>query len=673
MFKTARMRKIKIMTLDKYVAPTVRAFHEQGLIQISDMTESIQQDPELAEMVTPSKATPLTGKISSLLMKANGISDLFGNSLSEGHGLKDKLMSFISPDIPTPREVEDLETEAFLEKAEETLNKVEAKTSVIEGKLAALDSEVSELKSNKSLANNLNNFDMDLALLKDSKYTSVTVGRIDAESASEIKNKLGNLTDELDVFVVPEEKATAIIVVITLKEFTEDVQNTLRDFNFEKFEIGNVEGKPQEIISKADSRLQSIESERATVKSDLRVVAEQWDDEILILKEQLENEKEKNEIFSTFVQTDDTYILEAWVPVKDVEKVEQVMEKASEGHYVIEVIDVEDDYDDEDVPILQTNPGYAKPYEFLVGMYAPVRYHEIDPTILVAIMFPFFFGYCLTDAFYGIIVSLVGIVLIRGLGKTSKTMHSMGYILVACGIWTIILGLATNGFIGDFTERFIDYRLPTVVPLIESFVHPENILILALAIGVIYENIGFLIGAIDNIRYGNVKDAIGSQLCWFVLEAGIVLLALGFLMPAIGMIGMVIGAVLIIACLGMLIYANGFYGVMDVFGYLGNILSYARLLALCLATGGIAMTVNILAELCYDMIPFIGIVLAVIVFIFGHIVNMMFNVLGSFINSLRLHYVEFFGQFFMGGSKKFEAFKASRIFTKLNIKNFSDI
>lgn len=665
MFKTARMRKIKIMTLDKYVAPTVRAFHEQGLIQISDMTESIQQDPELAEMVTPSKATPLTGKISSLLMKANGISDLFGNSLSEGHGLKDKLMSFISPDIPTPREVEDLETEAFLEKAEETLNKVEAKTSVIEGKLAALDSEVSELKSNKSLANNLNNFDMDLALLKDSKYTSVTVGRIDAESASEIKNKLGNLTDELDVFVVPEEKATAIIVVITLKEFTEDVQNTLRDFNFEKFEIGNVEGKPQEIISKADSRLQAIESERATIKSDLRVVAEQWDDEVLILKEQLENEKEKNEIFSTFVQTDDTYILEAWVPAKDVEKVEQVMEKASEGHYVIEVIDVEDDYDDEDVPILQTNPGYAKPYEFLVGMYAPVRYHEIDPTILVAIMFPFFFGYCLTDAFYGIIVAIVGIVLIRGLGKTSNTMNSMGYILVACGIWTIILGLATNGFIGDFTERFLAYRLPTVVPLIESFVHPENILIIALAIGIVYENIGFLIGAIDNIRYGNVKDAIGSQLCWFVLEAGIVLLALGFLIPSVGMIGMVIGAVLIIACLGMLIYANGFYGVMDVFGYLGNILSYARLLALCLATGGIAMTVNILTGLCYDMIPVIGVVLAVIVFIFGHIANMMFNVLGAFINSLRLHYVEFFGQFFMGGSKKFEAFKASRIFTKI--------
>ncbi|MCI7291963.1 MAG: V-type ATP synthase subunit I [Methanobrevibacter woesei] len=665
MFKTARMRKIKIMTLDKYVAPTVRAFHEQGLIQISDMTESIQQYPELAEMVTPSKATPLTGKISSLLMKANGISDLFGNSLSEGHGLKDKLMSFISPDIPTPREVEDLETEAFLEKAEETLNKVEAKTSVIEGKLAALDSEVSELKSNKSLANNLNNFDMDLALLKDSKYTSVTVGRIDAESASEIKNKLGNLTDELDVFVVPEDKATAIIVVITLKEFTEDVQNTLRDFNFEKFEIGNVEGKPQEIISKADSRLQSIESERATVKSDLRVVAEQWDDEILILKEQLENEKEKNEIFSTFVQTDDTYILEAWVPAKDVEKVEQVMEKASEGHYVIEVIDVEDDYDDEDVPILQTNPGYAKPYEFLVGMYAPVRYHEIDPTILVAIMFPFFFGYCLTDAFYGIIVAIVGIVLIRGLGKTSNTMNSMGYILIACGIWTIILGLATNGFIGDFTERFLAYRLPTVVPLIESFVHPENILIIALAIGIVYENIGFLIGAIDNIRYGNVKDAIGSQLCWFVLEAGIVLLALGFLVPSVGMIGMVIGAVLVVACLVMLIYANGFYGVMDVFGYLGNILSYARLLALCLATGGIAMTVNILTGLCYDMIPVIGVVLAVIVFILGHIANMMFNVLGAFINSLRLHYVEFFGQFFMGGSKKFEAFKASRIFTKI--------
>lgn len=663
MFKTARMRKIRIVTLDKYVAPTVDALHESGLIQVSDISESIQQDPELAELVIPSKATPYTGKLSSLLMKTNGISELLGNSLSEGHGLKDTIMSFISPDMPVQKDIEKLDTAAFIEKAEETLAKVESKTSVIEGKLSALDAETSELKSNKSLAKRLSNFDMDLALLKDSKYTSITVGRINAESTSEIKNELSNLTDELEMFTVPTDDGE-IITVVTLKEFNDDVYSTLRKFDFEKIEIGNVEGTPENVISSADSRLLTIESERAAVKGELRAVAEQWDDEILALKEQLENEKDKNEILSSFVQTKDAYILEAWVPVKDTEKVEQLVESSSEGHCAFETIEIEGT-DDEDVPVLQQNGWYAKPFEYLVDMYSPVRYNEIDPTIFVALTFPFFFGFCLTDAVYGLVVSLIGVVLIKGIGKVKESMNSFGWILVWSGLWAVVLGLLTNGFIGDFPERIMGYRLPTVFAPVEAFKHPDTILIIAIAFGLLYTNLGFIVGAINNLRYGNVKEAIGSQICWFVFEAGIVFLALGYLMPAIGMAGMALGGILILATIVMLIWANGAYGVMDIFGYMGDVLSYARLLALCLATGGIAMTVNILAAMIDSMVPFAGIVLAVLIFIFGHIANFAFQVLGAFINALRLNYVEFFSQFFMSGKGKFEAFKASRTFTKL--------
>ena len=665
MFKTARMRKIRIVTLEKYVDPTVDALHESGLIQVSDISESIQQDPELAEFVVPAKATPYTGKLSSLLMKTNGISELLGDSLSEGHGLKDTLMSFISPDMPVQKEVEVLDTEAFIKKAEDTLAQVESKTSVIEGKLSALDTETSELKSNKSLANRLSNFDMDLALLKDSKYTSTTVGRINAESTSEIKNELSNLTDELEIFTVPmDDKEGEIITVVTLNEFNDDVYSTLRKFDFEKIEIGDVEGTPQHIISKADSRLLTIESERAAVKKELRAVAEQWDDDILALKEQLENEKEKNEILSSFVQTKDAYVLEAWVPVKDTEKVEQLVEKSSDGHCAFETIEVEGT-DDENVPVLQQNGWYSKPFEYLVDMYSPVRYNAMDPTIFVAITFPFFFGFCLTDAVYGLLVSLIGVVLLKGLGKIKESMHSFGWILIWSGLWAVILGLLTNGFIGDFPERIAGFRLPTVFAPVEAFKHPDTILIIAIAIGLLYTNIGFILGAINNLRYGNVKDAIGSQICWFVFEAGLIFLALGYLMPAIGMIGYILGGILVIATIGMLIWANGAYGVMDIFGYMGDVLSYARLLALCLATGGIAMTVNILAKMMTDMVPVIGIVLAIIVFFGGHIANFAFQVLGAFINALRLNYVEFFSQFFMEGKGKFEAFKAKRTFTKL--------
>ena len=664
MFKTARMRKIRIVTLEKYVAPTVDALHESGLVQVSDISESIQQDPELADVVTPAKATPYTGKLSSLLMKTNGISELLGDSLSEGHGLKDTLMSFISPDMPVQKEVESLNTEDFIKKAEDTLAQVESKTSVIEGKLSALDAETSELKSNKSLANRLSNFDMDLALLRDSKYTSTTVGRINAESASEIKNELSKLTDELEVFTVPmDDKEGEIITVVTLKEFSDDVYSTLRKFDFERIEIGDVEGTPQHIISNADSRLLTIESERASVKSELKAVAEQWDDEILALKEQLENEKEKNEILSSFVQTKDAYVLEAWVPVKDTEKVEQLVEKSSDGHCAFETIEVEGT-DDENVPILQQNGWYARPFEYLVDMYSPVRYNAIDPTIFVAITFPLFFGFCLTDAVYGLIVALLGVVLLKGMGKVKKSMHSFGWILIWSGLWAVILGLITNGFLGDFPERIVGFRLPTVISSVEAFVHPDTILIIAIAIGLLYTNIGFLIGAINNLRYGNKKDAIGSQICWFVFEAGIVLLALGYI-QVLGMVGIILGAILIVATIGMLVWANGAYGVMDIFGYMGDVLSYARLLALCLATGGIAMTVNILAQMIDQMVPFVGIVLAIFIFIFGHIANFLFQVLGAFINALRLNYVEFFSQFFMEGRGKFEAFKAKRTFTKI--------
>lgn len=665
MFKTARMRKIRIVTLDKYVAPTVDALHESGLIQISDISDSIQQDPELAELVTPAKATPYTGKLSSLLMKTNGISELLGNSLSEGHGLKDTLMSFISPDLPVQKEVDRLDTEAFIEKAEDTLSQVEAKTNVIEGKLAALDAETSELKSNKSLAKRLYNFDMDLADLKDSKYTSTTVGRINAESASEIKNELSNLTDELDIFTVPmDDKEGEIIVVVTLNEFSDDVYSILRKFDFERIEVGDVEGYPQQIISNADARLLTIESERSSIKTELRAVAEQWDDDILALKEQLENEKEKNEILSSFVQTKDAYVLEAWVPIKDTVKVEQLVETSSDGHCAFETVEVEGT-DDENVPVLQQNGWYAKPFEFLVDMYSPVRYNAMDPTIFVAITFPFFFGFCLTDAVYGLVVSALGVVLIRGMGKVKESMNAFGWILIWSGLWACVLGLITNGFIGDFPERIAGFRLPTVYGSVESFVHPDTILLIAIAVGLLYTNIGFILGAINNLRYGNVKEAIGSQICWLVFEAGIILLALGFMMPGIGMICMILGGILILATIGMLVWANGAYGVMDIFGYMGDILSYARLLALCLATGGIAMTVNILSVMVNNMVPFAGIVLAIIVFIGGHIANFAFQVLGAFINALRLNYVEFFSQFFMEGKGKFEAFKANRTFTKL--------
>ncbi len=668
MFQTERMRKLRIVTLDTYAQNIVNVLHEEGIVQIDDISERIQQDPEIAELVTPSKATSQTGQISSLLMKTSSISDTFGNAQAFGNSIKDTLHSVISPDLIVPKQVDDLDTDALIVYAESVLDDVGAELDPLQEKLSALDTEKSRLTSKITVANKLTNLNVDLGTLRDTNTTSTIVGRIDVESASEVKAELNKITDEIVIDEVKQNNEFISIIVITSNEYKDNVYSSLRKFNFDSLDVDDMEGTPSQFISSAQSRLDTIESEKSQLQGQLKELAKKWDDDILALKEQLENEKEKNEIFSSFAQTKNSKFFEAWIPVKKVDEATQLIEKASEGYCVIEVEDVPDN--SEDVPVLQNHTGYVKPYELIVQMYSPLKYNEIDPTLFVAITFPFFFGFCLTDVFYGFLNFLVGyFVLYRGLGRNSEDIRSYGKIFMACGIWAIVLGAITNAMLGDFYDRILGIGpLPTTIPWLDSFHNAATILVIAIIVGFIYLNIGFLLGAINNFRNGDKKEALSSQIVWFVFEFGIIFLALGYMVPSVGMIGFVLGGLFIIASLGLLMWGSGAYGMMDVFSYMGDLLSFARLLALCLATGGVAMTVNIIANMCNTMIPIpiVGLILAIIVFIGGHFVNWLFQTLGAAVNALRLNYVEFFAQFYQGGKNKFEAFKAQRKFTKIN-------
>jgi V/A-type H+-transporting ATPase subunit I len=664
MFKTVRMQKLKIMAPDDYIPDVVKNLHEEGIVQVEDVSERIQQDPKTAELLKPSKVTPYTGKISSLLMKTTSISELLGEALTVNTGLKGKLKGFISPQLPNIYDVEEMDTETLIKHAESVLAEVEPQTKEVEDKIAALDSEKSSLESHINVANKLKGLDLDLSLLQDSNHTSSLVGRMDVESIEEYKKELSKITEQLLVEETNDEDPNyKVLITIVPAQLKDDVYILLRKFDFERLDTDGLEGTPTQVISKSNSRIQEIEVEKSQVKSGLKTIADEWDDKILVLKEQLEIEKERNEIYASFGKTKTTKVLEAYIPKPKVEKALKVLDTTTEGNYVSELEDIPDE--DEDVPILQKNNSYAKPYETLVQMYGPMKYNTIDPTLFVAITYPFFFGFCLTDAGYGIFVTLLGVLLYMGLGKIRNTFKNFGIILMECGIWAIVLGLITNSFIGDLFPRFFNIALPTVVPMLDSFKHPANILIIAIAVGILYTNVAFICGAINNIRNGEVKEALGSQICWFFLEIGIIFLAAGFMIPAVGIIGKAIGAVLIIITFILLIYASGPYGVMDVFGFLGDVLSYARLLALCLATGGIAMTVNILTQLVGTSVPYVGILIAIIIFIFGQIANFCFQVLGALVNALRLNYVEFFGQFYISGKNMFEPFKAKRRFTKV--------
>ena len=671
------MKKLKILTLDAYSNSLVSALQEEEVVQIHDISERIQQDAEWKQILKPSKVTAYTGKVSSLQMKATGIADFLKSAERKEGGILASVMSIFNPEVPEKREVEDLDTEALIKHAESILGEIEGQTKPIEEKLAALDAEKSELNNALNVANKLKNIDIDLSDLEETKYTVAVAGRIASTQLDEFKKEAGSITDKIAILEYAE-KETTILIVITLKEYGIEISSILRKFEFELYDTSELSGKPSAIIQNAESRLTQIESEKTVLMDNLADIAEKWIADLEVLKEQLEIEKNRNEIFASFGETEKTTMIEGWVTAKNLDKALDIIKKASDGHSIVEVTDPEDK---EDIPIYLDNPRFAKPYELFVHMYSPPRYLETDPTLLFAIVFPFFFGFCLTDAGYGIIDALIGLLLIFGLGKVNKVMRSLGIILTACGVWAVILGLATNSLFGDFIPRWImgdqNAALTTTIPMFNAFAFPQNILEWAILVGIIYTIIALVIGAMDNIRMKQYREAVEGQIVWLIVFIAIGFIAAGYMFFGMWSVVFDIGLGLFVVTLIMQFYFNKIFGLMDYSNFLGTILSYARLLALCLATGGIATTVNIVAWVVLGFVPGIipgavgagiAMIIAVIVTLGGHTVNCAFQTLGAFVNSMRLHYVEFFGQFYVGGSQKFRAFRARRKLTKLGGK-----
>ena len=509
MFKPARMKKLKIITLDKYADACVNSLHESSTVQIYDISERIQEDAEWKQILKPSHATPFLGKISSHLMKTTGIADFLELVSKKESGILSFAKNFVNPPRIEKKEVEDLGAEELLEKADEILDQVESKTKPLEDRLNEIDSESARLKNSIHVSQNLLKFNFELSDLAESKYVSIISGKMSLNSYEQFKSDMDDLPDEILIDDdLSTDKEFKILVIITLKENEDKISSLLRKLEFERFDLTGITGKPEEVIKKSESRLNEIEKEKESISNDLAVISDEWLNELLVLKEQLEIEKQRSEIFSSFGETEKTVMFEGWVTAKNLEKTLDVIENTTMGYSIVDVSDP--DVEKDKIPVQLDNPRFAKPYEMFVNMYSPPDYREVDPTILMAIIFPFFFGYCLTDAGYGLIDAIIGLVLFYGLGRNSKLMANVGLILVACGVWAFILGMVTNGFIGDLFSRWITgASLPTTITAVNAFVFPQNILLIALIVGVIHINMGLFIGAYNNITRGEVREALG--------------------------------------------------------------------------------------------------------------------------------------------------------------------
>lgn len=427
-------------------------------------------------------------------------------------------------------------------------------------------------------------------------------------------------------------------------------------FNLEKEELPCSNLSPKATILKLESDLDQLENK----KEELNKRAKELSKEVKNLKiifDLLNLKREKGQIKEKIFETEKLFILTGWLEQNCLKDLDQEIKKIS-NFIFIEKLEVKKD---EERPVVLRNSPFWQPFETVTGIYGLPKYHEIDPTPILAPFFILFFALCLTDAGYGIILMLLSFLAIKVL-KVPKASHNLFRLLGYGGFVTLIIGALFGGWFGLDSNYFPP--LLRDLQLINPVENPILVLILSLGIGFLQVITGLGVAFYRKVKSGELKEAILDHGSWIVF-----LLAICFYF-IIGLNHLLSVVVVFWSSLALVVYSQGRHqknlfarliigigGLYGLIGYLSDILSYARLLALGLATGIIAMVVNMLALIAGDLVPYVGPILAVIIIVIGHIFNLAINTLGSFIHSGRLQFVEFFPKFMDGGGKRFLPFQ----------------
>ncbi|HHW49560.1 MAG TPA: V-type ATP synthase subunit I, partial [Clostridiaceae bacterium] len=333
------------------------------------------------------------------------------------------------------------------------------------------------------------------------------------------------------------------------------------------------------------------------------------------------------------------------------------------------IVEIREPAKNEQYPILLKNNKFVKPFELVTELFSLPNSSEIDPNAFMAPFFFFFFGLMVGDAGYGLLM-VIGTSIILRKFKFEGTIGKLIKLLFYCGISTFIWGALLGGWFGDVVSAVTGGAYAIKPIWFNPLEDPMKLLIWSFVFGVIHLFTGMGLNAYKQIREGKIIDAIFDTGFWYIFLIGLMLLLVGGTFASIGKYMAGIGAVLLVITQGrsekniFKKFTKGLLSLYNSVGFFSDVLSYSRLLALGLSTGVVASVINTIGTL-FGFGPF-GIIVFIVAFVIGSLFNMLINVLGAYVHSSRLQYVEFFGKFYEGGGKAFEPFKIKTKYTKLD-------
>ena len=500
-----------------------------------------------------------------------------------------------------------------------------------------------------------------------------------------IKEKTEGI-EELSVTVLSSESDMTNIFVLCLKEAREKVESALRSLGFAKPPQA-VLGVPKKVAEDLDRDTEKQKTEIERLKKEIEEYAGSRED-LRVVSDYYRTRAEKYRLLGTIPQTRKAFFIEGWVPAESAEAVAKLLTEKYGA-----VVDYEEKKEGETEPTLLRNNKFSRNYEPVLASYGLPQHGKVDPTTIMSFFYMFFFGMMLSDAGYGLLMVIgCGIALLK-FPRMAQGMKKMITMFFWCGVSTVFWGIMFGGFFGDVIDvvakTFFGYTGDKIVkPLwFDPLTSPMRLLIWCMLFGIIHLFFGLGIKGYQYLKDGDIVGFVSDIIAWYAFLIGLILMLLPtdlfaniaqmqfnfppFVAPLAK--GLAIGGMVVILLMsgranknwGLRI-ALGAYDIYGVTGWLSDALSYSRLLALGLATGVIASVINTMAAMVGEGKGIIGLIIFFIIFIIGSVLNFAINLLGAYVHTNRLQYVEFFGKFYDGGGEPFEPFETKTKYIEFN-------
>lgn len=572
------------------------------------------------------------------------------------------------------------EYDEFAEKSEK-VSRIVSRIVQIEKQLAESKAELIRMSMQSEMLLPWVNLDVPLNF-KGTKKTIAYIGSIPGEwSLEQIYAEISEI-EKVTIDIIFSSKTNTNVFILCEKTESERAIEKLREMGF-AYQTLQTAKAPKEM--EADLKLEEKE-----VNLDIEALLEELTElsshrsEIEFFQDYATMRLHKYEVLGQLPQSKSIFVITGYLPNEDCESIETGILEKFEAF-----VEFESPSENEEVPVKLKNNKFVEPLEGTIESFSLPGKGEIDPTTVTAIFYYVLFGLMLSDAVYGLVmVAGCGFVLLKFGKKMEDGIKKAMKMFFFCGISTTFWGVMFGSYLGDIVDTFSTTFLGKTTSIAPVWFfpvkEPMRMLVFSMLLGIIHLIAGLTMKLYQNLKQKDYSGIVYDVIFWYFLLLGSIFALMGvptftntlgvtFVLPEVvtktGGILALIGAVGIVLTNGresknpFKRFLKGLYALYGITGYLSDILSYSRLLALGLATGVICTVINKMASMTATGI--LGIIPFLIIVIFGHTLNIAINALGAYVHTTRLQYVEFFGKFYNGGGRSFRPFDVKTKYYKI--------